>query len=174
MPVQPLNSPLADKMLAKVQFQGQRNDCGPFTTATVINAMQERDLDAIQLAESMNKPVWRGWRYVVRRVPNWATFPWGIVDVLREHGLNARWRLFAQPANLFEGLVRGSVLMPIIGEWRPAWAHVMTLVAWHPQQGWGFANTQYNHKKIDWHADEKFRRQWNNWGRILIEIPPNG
>jgi hypothetical protein len=166
----PLQSPLAAKVLECLQFQGQRNDCGPFTTATIINALHGKGLDPIELAEKMNKPAWRGPLFVVRRVPNWATFPWGIVDVLREHGLNARWRLFTPASRLFEGLARGQVLMPIIGEWKPMWAHVMTLVAWDPERGWGFANTQYDHRQIDWHPDKRFRHQWRNLGQILIDV----
>lgn len=164
-------SPYKDKILNALQYQGQRNDCGPFTTATVINAMRGLSLDAIQLSDEMDKPVWRGIIYVVRRIPDWATFPWGMVDVFRSYGLHARWRLFSATKYLKEYLPQGKVLMPIIGEWRPSsWAHVMSLVAWDDDQGWGFANTQHNHHNIDWHANEEFMRQWKAMGHLLVEI----
>jgi hypothetical protein len=119
----------------------------------------------------MNRPVWRGPMYVVRRVPNWATFPWGIADVLAEYGLKAYWHFFASPKDLWTGLGRGDVLMPVIGAWKPLWAHVMSLVAWDPQRGWGFANTQYNHRDIHWLADEVFQRQWRAMARLLVRAP---
>jgi len=164
-------SPHKDEILTALQYQGQRNDCGPFTTATVINALRGLNLDAIQLSDEMDKPVWRGIIYVVRRIPNWATFPWGMVDVFRSYGLSARWRLFATTQYLKEFLPQGKVLMPIIGEWRPsAWAHVMSLVAWDEVQGWGFANTQHNHHNIDWHPNDEIMRRWKAMGHLLVEI----
>jgi hypothetical protein len=166
-------SPHKDKILSALQYQGQRNDCGPFTTATVINALLGLNIDAIQLSNEMDKPVWRGAVYVVRRVPDWATFPWGMVDVFRSYGLSARWRLFARISFIKKALPEGKVLMPIIGEWRPsAWAHVMTLVGWDKEQGWGFANTQHNHHKVDWKPDEVVSKQWKAMGHLLVEVDP--
>jgi hypothetical protein len=166
-------SPHKDKILNALQYQGLRNDCGPFTTATVINALLGLNLDATQLSDEMLKPVWRGAIYVVRRVPNWATFPWGMVDIFRSYGLRARWRLFAKTNYIKEALPQGKVLMPIIGAWRPSiWAHVMSLVAWDDDQGWGFANTQHNHQNIDWKANEVVARQWKAMGHLLVEINP--
>jgi hypothetical protein len=164
-------SPYQERILNALQYQGERNDCGPFTTATVINALRELNLDALQLAEEMNKPVWRGIFYIVRRIPDWATFPWGMVDVFRSYSLSARWRPFATTHYLKEALGQGKVLMPILGEWRsPIWAHVMTLVVWDEAQGWGFANTQYRHHHIDWLPNEIFSRQWRAMGHLLIEV----
>ena len=61
--------------------------------------------------------------------------------------------------------------MPIVGEWRPkTWAHVKTLVAWDPEKGWGFADTQLKEKNISWRSDESFQKKWNNYGRLLVEI----
>jgi hypothetical protein len=164
-------SPYADKILDALQYQGHRNDCGPFTTATVLNALRGLNLDALALSNEMDKPVWRGIVYVVRRVPNWATFPWGMVDVFRSYGLHARWRLFAGTKYLKESLPQGKVLMPIIGQWRPsAWAHVMSLVAWDDTLGWGFANTQHKHHNIEWRTNQEILHRWKAMGHLLIEI----
>jgi hypothetical protein len=165
-----LLSPKSSTILAALQCQGQRNDCGPFTTATVINALKGTQIDALQLAEEMNRPRWRGPLFIVRRVPNWATFPWGMVDVLRQHGLNASWRAFANFDQLRAGLTRGDTLMPIQGEWKPLWAHVMTLVAFDDEKGWGFANTQYEHHDVDWWSDEKVKKLWGNMAHLLVEV----
>lgn len=158
--------------MAALQYQGSRNDCGPFSTVTVINALLGLNLNAIDLAHEMDRPIWRGPKFIIRRVPNWATFPWGIVDMLRSYGLEATWRLFASVDQLRQALPQGVVMMPIIGEWKPLWVHVMTLVAYDPLQGWGFANTQYDHHFISWLSDETFRARWKALFRILIEAKP--
>jgi hypothetical protein len=165
-----LLSPKSSAILATLQCQGQSNDCGPFTTATVLNALKGTQIVANQLAEEMNHPRWRGLLLVVRRIPNWATFPWGMVDVFRQYGLKASWRVFANEDQLRTGLARGDVLMPIQGEWKPMWAHVMSLVAYDDEKGWGFANTQYESHEIDWWGHEKVKKLWGNMGRLLVEI----
>lgn len=165
-----LFSPHVAHLLGALQYQGQSNDCGPYTTATVINALLGLSLEAAELAQQMNRPVWRGPLFIVRRIPNWATFPWGMADVLRQYGLNACWRPFASVAYLLRGLQRGNVLMPVLGGWRPLWAHVMTLIAWSVERGWGFANTQFDHHDIHWLSDSLFRRQWRAMFHLLVEV----
>jgi hypothetical protein len=170
-PTIPLHSRHQAALLASLYFQGQSNDCGPYTTATVLKAARGLQLDPAGLAEKMNRPVWRGPMVVVRRVPNWATFPWGIADVLSEHGLEAKWRFFASEMELWDGIQAGEILMPVVGAWRPLWAHVMSLVAYDPQLGWGFANTQYNHHNIHWLRNETFQHQWRAMARLLVRVP---
>jgi hypothetical protein len=165
-----VKSPHAAKLLSSLQWQGFSNDCGPFTTATVLNALRDLHIEAADLAQRMNRPTWRGPLLIVRRVPNWATFPWGIADVLREHGLPASWRPLSSPQHLRQGLEQGDVLMPIIGSWKPLWAHVMTLVEWDADKGWGFANTQRQHHDMDWMTDELFSRQWRAMGRMVVQV----
>jgi hypothetical protein len=165
-----IQSTKSQTILDALQWQKDSNDCGPFTTATVINALKGANIQAKDLAQEMNRPAWRGPLFIVRRVPNWATFPWGMVDIFRQYGLPAVWRALATEDQLKEGLSRGDVLMPIVGEWKPLWAHVMTLVAWDAEKGWGFANTQYHHHNIDWWKMPDVLRQWKNFGRLLIEI----
>jgi hypothetical protein len=164
------HSPRAAKLLSSLQFQGKSNDCGPYTTATVINTLLNLNLDAAQLAREMERVAWRGPFPVVRRVPNWATFPWGMADVFRDYGLHATWRFFRKPQYLQEKIPQGKVLMPVIGSWRPIWAHVMTLVAWDAEKGWGFANTQYDHHEITWLDDSTFRRRWRAMANLLVEV----
>ena len=168
MPSTALHSPHQASLLSSLFFQGQSNDCGPYTTATVLKAIRGIELNPAELARRMDKPSWRGPFFIVRRVPNWATFPWGIADILHEYGMKSKWRFFASPDYVFESLEKGDVVMPVIGSWRPMWAHVMTLVVWDPLQGWGFANTQYSHQNIHWLPEETFQRQWRAMGRLVI------
>jgi hypothetical protein len=170
MPVSAITSPHQSIILENLQFQGNTNDCGPSTTATVINALLDRGLEAESLAAEMNKPHWRGLILVIRRIPNWATFPWGMVDVFRQHGLDASWRFKATPEYLKDALAQGLILMPIIGSWKPLWAHVMTLLVYSEDNRWGFGNTQFPHHNLHWVSDETFQRQWKATGRLLVKI----
>jgi hypothetical protein len=163
-------SPLYEKVLQSLHYQGTSNDCAPFTIATVMNGVRGMDIQPKKLADEMDRPVWRGPRFVVRRIPNWATFPWGMVDVFRSYGLRASWRPFADPYTLVSELHRGDILMPILHSWRPLWSHVMTLIAWDPKKGWGFANTQYQRKSIYWIREETFHKQWRALGRLLVKV----
>jgi hypothetical protein len=166
-----ITSPHKTLILEHLLYQGDSNDCGPTTTATVLNALRKTNLEAKTMAKIMNKPRRRGLLIVVRRIPNWATFPWGFVDVFREYGLQARWRFRVTPEYLLERLERETILMPIIGSWKPLWAHVMTLVAVDENGRWGFANTQYDRRSVYWMSDEAFRKKWQVMGRLLVEIP---
>jgi hypothetical protein len=136
----------------------------------VLNGVRGLDIIAAELARQMDRPVWRGPRFVVRRIPNWATFPWGMVDVFRSFGMRSSWRPLVSYEYLRENLPRGRVLMPIIHSWKPLWSHVMTLLAWDEKKGWGFANTQYAHHNLNWVSDATFRKQWGALGRLLIEV----
>ncbi|RPI34218.1 MAG: hypothetical protein EHM70_03550 [Chloroflexota bacterium] len=164
-------SPYTDAILAALQWQGARNDCGPFTVATVLNGLRNLRIEAVELARAMDKPVWRGPFPVVRRIPEWATFPWGIASVLRENGLRARWHFFGSRKLLRQSLDRGDVIMPVIGSWKPLWAHVMTMLAWDAgKKCWGFANTQTMDHTMYWLDDKTFTSQWRAMGNLLIEI----
>lgn len=163
-------SPYKEQILENLQYQGNTNDCGPTTTATVLNAIRKTKLEAKTLAKVMNKPRRRGLIFVIRRIPNWATFPWGIADVFREYGLQASWRFRSSPEYLSANLDKDTILMPIIGSWRPLWAHVMTLVAVDSQNRWGFANTQFDRKAIYWMSDTSFQGKWQAMGRLLVEM----
>lgn len=166
-------SPHIQPLLDELQYQGQRNDCAPFTIATVVNAFFQAGLSGEQLGQAMNRVRWRGIIPVVRRIPDWATFPWGMVDVFKDYGLEARWRFFASVDYLKTRLLDGYILMPIIVSWRPTWAHVMTLVAWDEQRGWGFANTQTRHSDIYWLEHDHFCQRWRNGAHLLVEIKPS-
>ena len=153
-----------------LQHQGITNDCGPTTAAVVINSLKNTNLNRKILAQQMNKPRKIGNRPIIRRIPNWMTFPWGMVDIFHEYGLNASWKFNASFDYLKESLVNGKILMPIVGSWKPIWAHVMTLLVCSPGNYWGFANTQIELKEIFWVHDKVFRKQWGMMGNLLVEV----
>jgi hypothetical protein len=64
------------------------------------------------------------------------------------------------------------VLMPIIGSWKPMWAHVMTLLVYSPDRGWGFGNTQFQHHNLHWVSEQAFEWQWDTTWRLLVRVHP--
>lgn len=166
----PISLPYAPKIISNLQCQGPTNNCGPYTTATILNTFRHTQLDGGKLAEDMNNIAWRGILPIIRRLPNSATFPWGMVDVFQRHNLSASWSLFTSVEKLLGMLREGNILMPVIGSWRPIQAHVMTLIAWEATQGFGFANTQYPTKEIFWLPADTFITGWKNMGNLLIRI----
>jgi hypothetical protein len=163
-------SPYAPKLLLNLQCQGKSNNCGPYTTAVIVNSFRNTELEGDKLAEEMNNIAWRGILPIVRRLRNSATFPWGMVDVFLRHDLAASWSLFTSVNKLLASLNAGEILMPVIGTWKPLYAHVMTLIAWDEKEGFGFANTQYPTKEIYWMPAENFTRMWKNTGNLLVRI----
>lgn len=165
---------LADRLLTYHQYQGRSNDCAPFTIAIVVNSLrEERALDGTQLARELNRPRLRWWGpipyVVVRRIPNWATFPWGIADALTQFGIRCRWLFGAQPGQLLRAIAEDRIALPVIGEFKPLWAHVKPLAAHDPERGWGFADPAQAGADIAWQTDAEFRRLWQNYGRLMIE-----
>jgi len=160
----------ASAILEALQCQGQANDCAPFTIATILDALHIETRKGAEIATEMNRVAWRGILPVIRRVPNWATFPWGMVNMFKQYGLKARWRFNATTSDLMSGLEQNRILMPIIASWKPLWAHVMTLIVYDEAQGWGFANTQNDDHKIHWVSNETFLRQWKASRNLLVEI----
>lgn len=157
------------------QFQDNTNDCAPHTVAIVVNAFRDQHvLEGDDVARAMNQPRLRLrlMPLVIRRIPNWATFPWGIVDELKANGIPARWRAGASPADLQKALAEGRVPMPISGEikWPPntTWAHVKPLAEIDPQKGYGFVDPA-NRDSISWQAKDDFEKLWKNFWNILVE-----
>jgi hypothetical protein len=170
----PISSIHIQALLDALEYQGSTNDCGPYATASVINGLLGEKLNPATLAKEMSKPTWKGLFYSIRRIPNSATFPWGIVEIFRKYGLKARWKLFASQDEIIQILNTGGIVLPILGKWRPLEAHIMTLVAWDPDKGWGFANTQYNHHHITWLGHTQFMRDWKTFKKPIIAVHYRG
>lgn len=160
-------------------WQRDTNDCGPHVVAMAINFWRGNDeRDATAIAQEMNRPR-VGVDFpplVVRRIPNWATFPWGMVDMLRLHGIPARWRFLASEDHLFRALDQNRLVMPIYGEpfrridgrWR-GWSHVVHLIGWDAErQQYLFVDSSQRVAPTTMPRDD-FLRKWRNMGRLLVE-----
>ena len=170
----PVSSPFKDQILAAHVWQGTSNDCGPFCASMLIRAATGIQIDPTALARSMDRITWNGIFPVVRRIPSWATFPWGVVDVLRRSGIAASWRLFTPESRLRAALARGLVPVLFIGSWKPLWGHVMILLAWDPEGGWGFANPAVREKQLFWLKPEVLKKVWSAYGRAAVMVDLTG
>jgi hypothetical protein len=159
--------------------QGDSNDCGPHVVAMAINFWQGSTVvQADAVAREMNHPRFGAGLppLVVRRIPNWATFTWGIVDELKLHGIEARWRLRASEEDLQRAVREDRVPMPIFGEpllrkgprWE-GWSHVAILCGWDPAaQVYYFVDSAQASAPTT-RPRAEFMTYWNNMGRILVE-----
>lgn len=159
--------------------QGNTNDCGPHVVTMAVNFWRgEPRVQAPAVAQAMNHPRLRRsiLPLVVRRIPNWATMPWGIVDALGEYGVPARWTMRASEDDIRRALREDRLVMPIFGEpfkrdgWRwKGWAHVVLLTGWDPAAGvYWFVDSAHSHAPTSKPRDY-FMSLWENMGRILIE-----
>lgn len=173
-------APRHGRELASVHlYQGNSNDCGPHVVTMAVNFWHGRAiLDADKVARAMNRPrLGLGLPpLVVRRVPGWATLPWGIADMLRAHGIPARWRAGASEADLHRALAEDRLLMPIYGEpWQrrglrwTGWSHVALLCGWEPAtERYWFVDSSRTTAPSSRPRDE-FLRLWGHMGRLLVE-----
>jgi hypothetical protein len=173
------------------QYQGRTNDCGPTSLAIAANALRQAvQFDGDEVAEILNRPVFR-WtplpHIVIRRIRNWATFPWGIVQYLREEDIPARWRMGVKIGQLVHNLHTDLITLVIVGQpWRVrkwryvGWAHVKVLYGYAPDRGYLFVDPAYARDPeapdpwrrygLVWQSEQEFLDQWGNMGRIVIEV----
>ncbi|MFO8035135.1 MAG: C39 family peptidase [Anaerolineales bacterium] len=174
------------------QYQGEStNDCGPTSLAIAANALlgEERFLKD-QVAQEMNHPGFRVWpfpHFVVRRIQNWATFPWGIVHYLKEQGFRARWSPFGTAEKLRRNLDENRVTLVFVGEpWRwkggkyDGWAHVKVLFGYLPGKGYVFVDPGHRKRPenpeswaslgLFWQLEEDFIKFWRSLFRIYVEV----
>ena len=157
-----------DRIISAHQYQGSSNDCAAFSLAAVLNGFEIDHILGSDLARAMDKIHWHGILPVIPRIPGWATFPWGMVDVLRDYGLNAYWRVFTPQAKLLELLEAGEVVFTITGRIIPLRAHVMVLLACDDAHGWGFNDPAYPDHTLRWYPKELFSNEWRTYGQISV------
>jgi len=173
------------------QYQGSTNDCGPTSLAIAANALLgEERFQGPRVSQDMNGLVFelRPFpHFVVQRIPNWATFPWGIAHYLRKHGIAARWLPLGREGRLHHNLLANQITLVIVGEplrWEKGryagWGHVKVLFGYTPGRGFLFVDPAYQRRPDDpdpyrryglaWQEEKEFLRQWRNFFRICIEV----
>ena len=167
-----ISTPYIKNLIQAHYYQGDTNDCGPFSAAIILRALDRTALDGWKLSKQMRAIRWRGILPSLQRIPNWATFPWGVTNFVREYGLSATWKLRQNNSSLIRALRQGDIPITIIGEWNPLWAHYIILVARDENLGWGVIDPGHYRAEIIWKQPSVFDRLWKNYGRTLITVYP--
>jgi hypothetical protein len=169
-------------------YQGETNNCGPYSTAIAANGyLGQAALDPQQVAETMSH-----WLYQPRPLPHWsllrlpngATLPWGIAAFLRAQGIPARWHWHNAEERLRSNLEAGLITIVLIGDlihfrglrWE-GWAHAKVLYAHDPDYGYAFVDPGYEadasawgQAGIFWQRLDEFREEWGKMGRITVVL----
>ncbi|MEA3375915.1 MAG: hypothetical protein U9R72_06930 [Chloroflexota bacterium] len=171
-------------------YQGATNDCGPASLVIAANALSEHeDLKGAMVAGEMNRLglAWRAFPYVMpSRIPNWATFPWGIVHGLRERGIRARWRPFGTLERLRRNLLEDQITIVMVGEplhWEGGryrgWAHAKVVFGHLAGRGFLFVDpairragnpNRLEYHGLAWQREDEFLDQWRNLLRVYVEV----
>jgi len=187
------------------QYQGDRtNDCAAFSIAIVANAILNRlQFDGSTVALEMEKVVFVSQplpHLTLRKIPGWASLPWGISGYLKGKGIPARLRWLGSIGDLLRNIQEDRFTIVLIGEpfsheglRYAGWAHAKVLYGYEPPTGPeatgairprpGFYFVDPGFEKhmsglphlpegVFWQDEAKFKEQWYNMLRVCIEAGP--
>jgi hypothetical protein len=168
------------------QFQGDStNDCAAFSIAIVGNAFLDRSqFEGFKVAREMEKvtlvtsPLPH---LTLRKIPQWASLPWGVSGYLQSQHIPARLNWFASVDHLLRNIREERFTIVILGDLLKGWGHAKVLYGYEPtgpQPGFYFVDPGYPkeysrpHQPLGvfWQDENEFKQQWNSLFRILIEI----
>ena len=170
-------------------YQGDTNNCGPYSVAIAANAWAgEPRYDALEVAQAMNRPLFKAHplpHWVLLRLPNGPSFPWGMAAYLAERlGIAAECRWRCDEALLQRNLAQGLLTIVFIGEllrferlrYR-GWAHAKVLYGYDPARGYAFVDPGYEHTAdpwgalgVFWQTREDFLAGWRGMLRAAITL----
>jgi hypothetical protein len=176
------------------QYQGQdTNDCGAFSAAIVSNAiLNNHRFDGYAVAREMEKLVIASQplpHIMIRKIPNWATLPWGISGYLKDKGTPARLKWFGHTEDLLRNIRGDRPTIVLLGEpflhvgWKFAgWAHAKVLYGFEPtgprpERGFYFVDPGYpknwsrpwHPPGVFWQDAAEFQQQWSNMLGLYVE-----
>jgi hypothetical protein len=170
------------------QYQGDgTNDCAPFSIAIAGNAFLNRpQFEGFKVAREMERvtfvtsPVPH---LTLRKIPGLASLPWGVSGYLQSKNIPARLNWFASVDHLLHNIQEDRFTIVILGDLLKAQGHAKVLYGYEPtgpqpERGFYFVDPGYPkewsrpHQPLGvfWQDENEFKQQWNNLGRILIEI----
>lgn len=163
-----IQSRFTQKLVINKLFQGNTNNCGPFCAAMIINTFSDYKTSGEFIAESMNHPTWKVWRPSIKRIPDSATFPWGVVDLLSEYGINSSWSCFNSLDKLSMEVNNRPWIIVITAKIKPLSAHYRIVTAIR-EDTIGFIDPAYSENIVTWQNKDDFVKGWNLIGRIMIK-----
>lgn len=165
-------SKYTEVLLQNHLFQGYTNHCGPFCTAIVLNTVKKSNIAGETIVEIMNKPSWNKLTPSIKRIPNGATFPWGIVETFSEFGIPSTWQAFSSFTKLEDELSSDFIFIILTALRHPVSAHYRVLTT-IKEDIMGFVDPALPEKNITWQEKQLFIESWWTAGNILIRIPFN-
>ena len=163
------NSIYTGILVSNHQYQAQSENCGPFCAAMAINAIKGSHLDGNDLALSMNRPGFDHFLITIRRIPNYATFPWGIVDVLSENGIKSSWKFFSNFSDLSSLISQKNILIILTATYQPLSGHYRILASIEDDKI-GFIDPAHPEQDIKYQPRPSFLLEWQNAFNPLITI----
>lgn len=170
------------------QYQGDNtNDCAAFSIAIVGNAklnqpqfdgfMVAREMETVTLVTSPLPHL------TLRKIPRWASLPWGVSGYLQSKNIPAKLHWFAREDHLLRNIQEDRFSIVILGDLLKGWGHAKVLYGYEPtgpqpQRGFYFVDPGYPKEYsrprqplgVFWQDENEFRQQWNSLFRILIEL----
>jgi len=162
-------SPYTQALIIDHQYQAQSNNCGPFCAAMTINTIKGTHIDGNDLASSMNRPRLNIVFPVIRRIPDYATFPWGIVDALGEYSVKSTWKFFQTFSDLSSLLPQLNLLIILTATNNPLNGHYRILVSMEDDQI-GFIDPGYPAKDIQYQPRPAFLLEWQKAFNPIIIV----
>ena len=164
-----VNSAFNNRLVANHLYQAQSNNCGPFCTAMVINLIKGLHIDGNDLAQSMNHPRFNFFLPMIRRIPDYATFPWGITDSLAENGIISSWKFLNAYSDLSNFLPQKKILVILTATYKPLNGHYRILASLEEDRV-GFVDPAYPVNEIHYQQRASFLLEWQNAFNPIITV----
>ena len=165
---------LISKSLAPLQkfhqYQGQTNNCGPYTIATILPLFGFEGISGDYLAKHFNQLASINGRYFPGRIGGSATFPFGLVRVLKHYHIYAQWEIFYNRNLLISRIPTNKLQIVLLSDIFKMHAHYLIIVAYDEKLGMGFIDPAFPNSAIHWIIEDTFRRKWGQLGRNCILI----
>jgi hypothetical protein len=119
------------------QYQGDNtNDCAAFSIAIMGNAFLNRSqFEGFKVAREMEKvtlvtsPLPH---LTLRKIPQWATLPWGVSGYLQSQHIPAKLNWFASVDHLLRNIREGRLTIVILGDLLKGWGHAKVVYGYEP------------------------------------------
>ena len=166
-----IKSPFIDKLIDSHQYQGHSNDCGPYSISIVLNALNISKISGTSISKSLSGISWKGIIPTFYRFPNGGTFPWSIAKVFREYNLYCKWSVFNTRDEIINQLCNNSIVLLLIGQIYPIWAHYVICVAYSMENGFGFVDPGSSSNNVVWVSEQNFMSYWKTYAcsKIIIK-----
>jgi len=155
------------------QPQGQTNHCGPYAIATILPLFGITGISGEYLAAHFNRLSSGIGSILPARIHNNATFPWGMVDILKRYQIHARWEILCKRDLLLSRINTNQIQIVLISEISKRYAHYLILAGYDDKLGMGFIDPAYPNAALHWILEKKFMRLWSQLWRncILVDSP---